>query len=412
VAALKEGFPNADHTSMEAGLYSRHNGGGNRWFAIGRSGGQDARRAGDEAAARALERDNAKLLVVFCSDSYDLKDLLAGINDRSGGVPLIGCSTAGEISTGGPDDTSVVVSAFGGDFSVATAATTGASAHLYEAGAKAAACIEKSDDKPERILIMLTDGLAGDQQQIVRGAYSVVGAGVRLVGGCAGDDLKMKATFQLHGNDVLSDAVVAAAVSSDAPFGIGVRHGWRRVGDPMLITRSSNNRVHTIENRPALDVYLERLDAPDQVRSDPASFTRFAQTHPLGLKTRAGEERVRFIGDADFDDRSLGCIAEVPQGGLAWFMEGDDQSVLAATDAACVDALATLGDHAPLGVVAFDCIARRGILGDEGIQTEIARIASNAGGAPVAGFYTYGEIARTQGVSGFHNQTLVVLAVS
>jgi hypothetical protein len=28
----------------------------------------------------------------------------------------------------------------------------------------------------------------------------------------------------------------------------------------------------------------------------------------------------------------------------------------------------------------------------------------------VAGFYTYGEIARTHGVSGFHNQTLVVLA--
>jgi hypothetical protein len=180
----------------------------------------------------------------------------------------------------------------------------------------------------------------------------------------------------------------------------------------MLITKSSNNRVHTIENQPALDVYLDRLDAPEEARSDASSFTRFAQTHPLGLKTRAGEERVRFIGDADFGDRSLGCIAEVPQGGLAWFMEGDDQSVLAATDAACVDALAPLGDRAPLGVVAFDCIARRGILGDDGIQTEIARIADNAGGAPVAGFYTYGEIARTHGVSGFHNQTLVVLAVS
>ena len=34
------------------------------------------------------------------------------------------------------------------------------------------------------------------------------------------------------------------------------------------------------------------------------------------------------------------------------------------------------------------------------------------GGAPVAGFYTYGEIARTRGISGFHNQTLVVLAVA
>jgi hypothetical protein len=33
-------------------------------------------------------------------------------------------------------------------------------------------------------------------------------------------------------------------------------------------------------------------------------------------------------------------------------------------------------------------------------------------GAPIAGFYTYGEIARTSGVRGFHNQTLVVLALA
>jgi hypothetical protein len=38
-------------------------------------------------------------------------------------------------------------------------------------------------------------------------------------------------------------------------------------------------------------------------------------------------------------------------------------------------------------------------------------VAANASGAPVAGFYTYGEIARTRGISGFHNQTLVVLAL-
>ena len=65
----------------------------------------------------------------------------------------------------------------------------------------------------------------------------------------------------------------------------------------------------------------------------------------------------------------------------------------------------------PLGVLAFDCIARRSVLGD-GIACEVARIGDACGGAPVAGFYTYGEIARTRGISGFHNQTLVVLAVA
>jgi len=143
-----------------------------------------------------------------------------------------------------------------------------------------------------------------------------------------------------------------------------------------------------------------------------AAFTHFAQTHPLGLARRSGEEAVRFVGEADFEGRALICIAEVPQGGIAWLMEGDDESVLDATDAACADALQALHGAAPLGLIAFDCIARRGVLGDEGIVDEIERVSSSAAGAPVAGFYTYGEIARTQGVAGFHNQTLVVLAVS
>jgi hypothetical protein len=205
--------------------------------------------------------------------------------------------------------------------------------------------------------------------------------------------------------------VVGAAIGSDAPLGIGVRHGWRRVGEPMVVTRSADHRVFLLDDQPALDVYLDRLDAPAEARTDAAAFTRFALTHPLGLARRRGEEHVRLVGDADFDDRSLGCIAQVPQGGLAWFMEGDDASVLAATDGACADALESLGGREPLGMIAFDCIARRGVLGD-GIAAEVARVAANAPGAPVAGFYSYGEIARTHGVAGFHNQTLVVLALS
>jgi hypothetical protein len=382
-------------------------------MAVGQSSDLDARAAGAAAAGAALTGDDARLLVVFCSDSYDLDALLAGINERSGGVPLIGCSTAGEIATSGPGDAGVVVTALGGDgFAATTAAATGASERLREAGAEVAGAVCDGDGHPHRVLMLLTDGLAGDQQEIVRGAYGVVGASIPLVGGCAGDDLKMKATYQLHGDQVLRDAVVGAAIASDSPMGIGVRHGWRRVGDAMVVTRSANNRVHLLDNQPALDVYLERLDAPAQARRDPAAFTRFALTHPLGLARRSGEDQVRFIGEADFEDRSLGCIAEVPQGGLAWFMEGDDESVLAATDGACADALAPLEGSAPLGLFAFDCIARRGVLGDEGIQDEVDRVADSAGGAPVAGFYTYGEIARTHGVSGFHNQTLVVLALS
>ena len=380
-----------------------------RWLAVGRSNLDDARAAGENAAREALVEDEARLLIVFCSDRYDLEELLAGIAAAGPGVPVVGCSTAGEISTSGPGDAGVVVMALGGaGFTVATAAGRAEGTSLREASETAAACVERAPGR-HRVLLLLADGLAGDQREVVQGAYQVVGAEVPLVGGCAGDGLKMKATFQLHGTEVLHTSVVAAAIASDAPIGIGVRHGWRRIGDPMLVTASSGNRVHQLEGQPALDVYLDRLGAPADVRTDPAAFTRFALTHPLGLSRRSGEE-VRFVAGADWEERSLVCVAQVPRGAQAWIMEGDDDSVLAATDDACREAVEALGGRDPLGFVAFDCIARRGVLGDEGIEREIERISGFAGGAPVAGFYTYGEIARRHGISGFHNQTLFVLA--
>ena len=383
-----------------------------RWFGVGSADGL-GEDAGARAADEALVGDDAKLLVVFCSQSHDLPSLLRGVAARAGDVPLIGCTTAGEIGSSGPRDASVVIAAIGGDgFVVETAYATEASQGLRAAGAAAARCVPERTGHPHKVLLLLSDGLAGDQRQVVRGAYEVLGAGVPLVGGCAGDDLKMARTFQFHAGKVLTDAVVAAGIASDAPLGIGVRHGWRRVGEPMLVTASSGNRVHTLDDRPALDAYLEHLGFDEPINGDQEALARLALTHPLGFGTPRGEEIVRFIGGGDFAERSLSCIAEVPQGALVWIMEGDAQSVLEATDAAAGDSLAALEGRPPLGMIAFDCIARRGVLGDDGIQAEIDRLATLMAGAPIAGFYTYGEIARTSGVRGFHNQTLVVLALA
>jgi hypothetical protein len=382
-----------------------------RWLAVGSSDLPDSAEAGRAAAVAATGGRTPKLLIVFASHGHAPQALLDSIADATNNAPLIGCTTAGEIAVSGPSDSGVVIVALGGDgFNVRSASAVAAEGQLRDASAKVAACARGLEGE-YKALLLLSDGLGGDQEEVVRGAYSVVGASIPLVGGCAGDDLKMIQTVQFHDRTVLHGAVVGAAISSDSPIGIGVRHGWRRVGEAMLVTSSSDNHVYALDDKPALDAYLEKLGVQGEARTDPAAFTQFAITHPLGISRRSGEQ-VRFVAGANFDDRSLSCIANVPQGGLAWFMEGDENSVLEATDAACTDAIAALGGRKPIGFVAFDCIARRGVLGKTGIVREVERIGSHAAGAPVAGFYTYGEIARTHGTSGFHNQTLVVLALS
>src|ERR1700682_1409874 len=122
-----------------------------RWVGVGHSDHIDAFSAGVEAATLALAGADARLLIVFCADGYDLPELLRGINQTSGDVPLVGCSTAGEIATSGPGDSGVVVTALGGSgFSIATSSADAVSGRLREASGDVAGCLEQVEPDRER----------------------------------------------------------------------------------------------------------------------------------------------------------------------------------------------------------------------------------------------------------------------
>lgn len=380
-----------------------------RWIGVGSSRKTDPVQAATEATQAALLGTDPKLVVVFCAISFPLERLVGQVGALTRGVPMIGCTTAGEITTNSAHDDSLTVCILGGDFTATTGVAVSASDDLHAAGSTAAAL--ESSERPHEVLMLLTDGLAGNQQEVVHGAYAQIGAGIRLVGGCAGDGAAMAKTYQFHDGRVFENAVVSALIGSDSPIGIGVQHGWRPKGEPMLVGRSQGTTVFELDGRRALDVYLERAAVPLDLGRDEETFTNFAMTHPLGLH-RGGGEEVRFINGADFDSGALNGIAEIPQGSLVWLMEGDRASVLEGTRASCEHALGELDDHDPIGLLLFDCIARRMVLGDAGVEAEMASIGAVFPPVATAGFYTYGEIARTSGVRGFHNQTLVTLAFS
>jgi EAL domain-containing protein (putative c-di-GMP-specific phosphodiesterase class I) len=129
---------------------NKHNGNGSSahtWVGVGRSSSTIAAQAGREAATAAIAGRDPKLLIVFCSHAYELQKLLDAISEVSGDAPLISCSTVGEIAGGGVQDSSVVVSALGGDgYSVRTTAATSASSDLRRSGTEAAASVTELDE--------------------------------------------------------------------------------------------------------------------------------------------------------------------------------------------------------------------------------------------------------------------------
>ncbi|SHN47979.1 FIST signal transduction protein [Cryptosporangium aurantiacum] len=387
------------------------------WVNVGCSADTDSRIAAAGAARAALRADDPKLIVVFFSLTHDPAEVLAGVRSVADAVPLMGCPTGGEIVGDWAGDGSVVVMALGGPgIAVQTAAIAGFgpdSDALRDVGAQVVAPLADLEGGEHRLVLLLTDGQGGNQQDLLRGAYGALGAGVPLVGGC-GATISLGSTITaplLHSDQLLwGNSVVAASIACDNPFGIGVRHGWERTGETVEVTSSVRNRVLQLDNRPALDHYLERLDAPAACWTDEGAFQRFSLRHPLGIRRPSGEE-MRVVAWPDYVERSISSAADVPEDSVAWLMRGDPDSLLAATDQACEEAIAALGDRPLAGLLVFDCIGRRQVFAPEG-TSDVTRMAKYAGTAPLAGFYSHGEIARKRGAVGFHNQALVVLALS
>jgi hypothetical protein len=388
---------------------------GRRWLAVGHSAASDSRQAGREAALGALDGDDPALLVVF-SSGPDPHRMLAGVEDVCPGIPLIGCASQALIASSasaGPVDGVVVTALGGAGFTVTTGAASAAGDQRRPAGVQVASCAARlpEDAGPNQILLMLTEGILDHQEEILAGAYSVVGASAPLIGGTSGPDPNLGRSYQLHGREVLTDAAVGAMVASDGPFGIAMRHGGRKVGEPMIVTDSVMGDLYTLDDKPALTAYLDRLNAPPEAYHDPAVFDEFNRSRPIGVRRRGGEE-VRHVNSISrLKETWLRSSGEVPEGGLIWVMQGDHESTLEAANEACKAAIDALDGAPPLGLLAFDCISRSRVLGDEGTREEVERMLKVAAGAPLSGFYTWGEIARTRGITGYHNQTLAVLAV-
>ena len=382
-----------------------------RWVRVGTSSAAEPGRAVQEALAPILELGQPKLAIVFCSPAHDLAVISRLVKQAVGDQEVIGCSSAGELIRDHALSGGLLIWALGGEgFSVTTGFGQGSVERgLRQAAAEAAHCLDRLERRRHTLLFLLADGLCGDQMEVVRGAYEVSGARVPLMGACAGDDMALQSTRQIHEDRVLTHAVVAAAISSDAPMAIGIAHGWKPFSEPMLVTESHGTTLVSLDDRPALDVYFDQFAAPEAVRNDPSQFFAFAHTRPLGIARRQRTE-IRYVYGADYEKRTITVFAEVPQGAMAYLMQGSCNSVLEASAEVCALAEQQLQGLPARGFLLLECVARKSLLDQAGLLDASLRLPSVREEVSIGGFYTYGEIARTEGAGGLHNQTVVALA--
>ncbi len=378
----------------------------------------DAARAALESCLSQLAGAKPVAGLIFWGADYDPAEVAVACAAALHGVPHIGCTTSGEITSHGLSMDSVCVFLFSSARVSARTAQMPLSAGSLEAGRAVATSLRADNAK---VLFLLPDGLAGNGSAIIRGAQEVLGQGFVIAGGTAGDRERFVKTYQLCDGELLSGGISAMMLYTNGALetGFGVMSGWKPIGIAKTVTSAEGNVVYRIEDQTALDLYSTFLG--DKVAQLPAIGYEF----PFGLIDESGKiEQPSNHSDDEYIllrspmsvDREKGSVtfaAEIPEGAKVKITMAKASDVIEAARVAAEGAMSRMSGR-PDAVLFFSCVARKLVLGSR-ISREInAAQAVFGADVPMAGFYSYGEIANCGTVHPhcrFHNETATFLAL-
>jgi hypothetical protein len=381
---------------------------------VGHSCAADSEAAGREAVRTALaghQPTAEDLVILLTSAEYDIERLYAAAVAEATPAGVFGCT-----STGGFTHTEQVPSGCVAALLQADEGSSFGISHVARADDDIAGstrrAVEQARDRagerhPHSVLLLLTDGMTPDQREVARGAYEVTTALIPFVGGVAADNLTWSETHTFGDGRVLTNGIVSVWINSATPIGVSVDHGWRPAGKPMLVTRAQGTVVHELDGMPALDAYLAEQGGTLEPTDE--EFFLKVMSSPVGLSNARGRYDVRQLHAYLPDGGGVNLNIGVSEQSILQVMSTDDQALIEGARRAARDAVGQLSGPARL-VLVFSCGSRVPLLGAR-VRDEVVAISSELDGAPICGFYTFGEFARTTGSTGVHNSSVAVLAL-
>ena len=288
---------------------------------------------------------------------------------------IIGTTTSGEIYQGKMLEGSVVVSITLFEKSTLKSAHICKHEHVSEIGEELAKAVCTNETKA---VIIFSDGLQINGEIITKSfSEHAIGEPI-LAGGLAGDNNRFKETWIIHNETVFNNGSLAVSLNGEELNAFNTYSlGWTSLGSNMTITKSINGRVYEIDHRPIIEVYRQFL-GNDAVSNLPDSAIEF----PLIIQDQ--EIPVARTIVQVFEDDSFLFAGNLPEGSTVKF--GMPNSI--AFDENCLQMRDTLLAENTQSCFIYSCVARKAFLGKT-LENEFKPIAKIA---PVAGFFTYGEI--------------------
>ncbi|GAB1392811.1 FIST N-terminal domain-containing protein [Rhodocyclaceae bacterium] len=350
------------------------------------------------------------LVTVFAALAYFVDaDFQAALRQAFPSAVLIGCSTAGEISTAGVTDNTCIVTAVSLEKIQIQSAVTHLSGmdDSLAAGGRIGAALAAPGLKA---ILVFGPGVEINGSALVEGIAGKVGDTVPITGGLAGDGGAFTQTFTLGPEGVGDRNVVALGLSGEAlRFGHGSFGGWEPFGPARKVTKALNNVLYELDGEPALEIYKRYLG--DLAADLPASgllfpFAMLGDDHgAVGL--------IRTILGIDEAAGSLTLAGAIDPNGYLKLMHASTDRLVNGAEAAAEAAAAMFQPQGDSLAILVSCVGRKLVMGGR-VDDEVEAVADVLGsGALLTGFYSYGEISPFTPGSAcqLHNQTMTITSI-
>ncbi|MEO9777770.1 MAG: FIST N-terminal domain-containing protein [Sedimentitalea sp.] len=342
---------------------------------------RDAAAAVNDIAAQ-LDTKGACFLLVFVPDGLDPDTIATALNAQFAGVPMFGCTTAGQITPEGYKTDALLVLSFSkAHFRCATHLISPLKPLSIKQVAsdvrKLSAQFQRTANW-SRLALTFSDGLSKQEDVLVAALQSGL-EDMPVFGGSAGNGLNFKETSVLHMGRFHSDAALVILLETDLEFaGLGFDH-FLPTGAQMVVTDAlpEERLALEINGSPAAEEYARLVG----VQVDELSPQVFAENPVLVRNHELYHVR---------------AIQGVQDGGALSFLSAIDTGLLL-TLGRGQEILRTLYDElnvkSSLGkppdfILGFDCFLRKLEIDQKDLTGPASEILR---GHRVLGFNTYGE---------------------
>ncbi|WP_116788657.1 FIST signal transduction protein [Flavobacterium psychrotrophum] len=337
------------------------------------------------------------------------ENILGSITDEFPYEHIVYGSTAGEIFNTSVLNDSVTVIAI--EFEKSFFVIKKENIFKYDKDTKRVAEALTSQMPQENLkhLFVLSEGSFVNGTLLINSIEEVIDHNTSVTGALCGDDSRFERTIASYNEKPMEGEIVLIGFYgesleiSSASYG-----GWQPFGPERLITKSKGNILYEIDGQPALKLYKKYLgDKADNIAESTLLY-------PLNILVPGKSEPVvRTILSIDTNSDSMTFAGDVPQGSLAQLMMVSPQGIAHGAAIAAKHAMEGRKQKPELALV-ISCIGRKLVMGQRA-EEEIEQVGEIIGEEiPMAGFYSYGEIAPFLGSSNceLHNQTMTLTLIS